>query len=50
MADKQLDWNQEMSEMKSRLADKYNLHGLSSIEGAYLTNNNLESVAKMMGG
>jgi len=36
--------------MKSRLADKYNLHGLSSIEGAYMTNNNLESVAKMMGG
>lgn len=50
MTDKQLDWNEEMSEMKSRLAGKYNLRGLNSIEGAYMTNNNLESVAKMMGG
>jgi len=50
MSDKKLDWDVEMSEMKSRLANKYSLHGLSTIEGAYMTNNDLESVAKMMGG
>lgn len=50
MTDKLIDWNREKGEMRSRLSKKYSLHKLSSIEGAYMTNNDLKSVSKMMGG
>lgn len=50
--EKDLDWNEEMNEMKSRLADEYKIRdidGLGGIEGIAMTDYSLEETAKTMG-